>query len=107
MVKTARRHKLAFLLLAATCTASLGASPADGNASDASCTNVEYSHGLTYLLPPKYDAGFTHYDYVNPNAPKAGVLRLPQMGTYDNYNVILEKGRLAAGFSIGGGLVYD
>ena len=106
----AGRGQIVPLLLVATCGLSLGASPPGGNgadADDAPCTNVEYSHALTYLLPPKYGADFTHYDYVNPNAPKAGVLRLPQMGTYDNYNVILEKGRLAAGFSIGGGLVYD
>ena len=88
------------LLLAGTCSCfSL--------ADDAPCTDVEYSHGISYLLPLKYDAGFTHYAYTNPRAPKAGVLRLPQMGTYDNYNVILEKGRLAAGFSLGAGLVYD
>ena len=106
----AGRGHLVRLLLVATSGISLGASPPAGNgaspggdADDAPCTNVEYSHALTYLLPPKYGAGFTHYDYVNPNAPKGGVLRLPQMGTYDNYNVILEKGRLAAGFSIGRG----
>ena len=93
------RGHLVRLLLAGTCGLSL--------ADDAPCTNVEYSHGISYLLPLKYDPDFTHFDYTNPATPKAGVLRLPQMGTYDNYNVILEKGRLAAGFSLGAGLVYD
>ena len=76
-------------------------------ADDAPCTDFEYRHGISYLLPLKYDAEFTHFDYTNPDAPKAGVLRLPQMGTFDNYNVILEKGRNAAGFGLGGGLVND
>ena len=31
----------------------------------------------------------------------------PRWGTFDSYNVILEQGRLAAGFSLGAGLVYD
>jgi ABC-type oligopeptide transport system substrate-binding subunit len=25
----------------------------------------------------KYPVGFTHFDYVNPNAPKGGTLKLP------------------------------
>lgn len=71
------------------------------------CTNFEYSHGISYLLPLKYGADFKHFDYVNPDAPKTGTMRLPEMGTFDNYNVILEKGRNAAGYDMGAGLVYD
>ena len=59
------------------------------------------------MLPLKYPADFTHFEYTNPAAPKAGEMRLPQMGTFDNYNVILEKGRNAAGYDLSGGLVYD
>ena len=93
------RTKLAGLIALASCGL--------GIADDAPCTNVEYSHGISYLLPLKYDADFVHFDYANPDAPKGGVLRMPEMGTYDNYNVILEKGRLAAGYTQSGGLVYD
>ena len=28
-----------------------------------------------YGEPAKYPAGFTHFDYANPNAPKGGTLR--------------------------------
>ncbi len=33
-------------------------------------------HALTlYDEAPKYPAGFAHFDYVNPDAPKGGTLR--------------------------------
>ena len=94
-----RCGKLVRFMLACACASSV--------ADDAPCTHVEYKHGISYLLPLEYDPNFTHFAYTNPNAPKTGVLRLPQMGTFDSYNVILEQGRLAAGFSLGAGLVYD
>lgn len=71
------------------------------------CKNPKYVHGISHLTPTKYAEDFTHFDYTNPEAPKAGRMRVPQMGTFDSYNVILEKGRLAAGYSVAAGLVYD
>ena len=71
------------------------------------CTDPDYRHGISYLLPLKYDADFTHFEWANPNAPKAGVMRMPSLGTFDSYNNILEKGRMAAGYDRWGGLVYD
>ena len=76
-------------------------------AAEPPCANPDYRHGISYMLPLKYPASFTHFEYANPDAPKAGEMRLPQLGTFDNYNVILEKGRNAAGYDLGGGLVYD
>jgi microcin C transport system substrate-binding protein len=76
-------------------------------ADDPPCTNPQYKHGISYLLPLKYAEGFTHFDYTNPDAPKTGEMRVPIMGTFDNYNGVIEKGRLAAGYEIQGGLVYD
>lgn len=35
---------------------------------------------------PKYPAGFEHFDYVNPDAPKGGLLRLSQLGGFDTLN---------------------
>lgn len=69
----------------------------------------DYSHGTSYLDPLKYDADFTHFGYVNPDAKKAGILRYPEMGTFDSFNNILDKGRVAGGHSfLGvGNLVYD
>jgi microcin C transport system substrate-binding protein len=76
-------------------------------ADDRACSNPVYAHGISHLLPLKYPPGFTHFDFTNPDAPKAGEIKVAQMGTYDNYNSVIEKGRLALGFEINGGLVYD
>ncbi len=46
---------------------------------------------------PKYPAGFTHFDYVNPTAPKGGELVLSGFGNYDGLNPFLLKGIAAAG----------
>jgi len=43
----------------------------------------------------KYAPGFTHFEYVNPNAPKGGELRLvagSRISTYDKYNPFTLKG---------------
>ena len=33
-----------------------------------------YEHGLSFFHELKYSADFTHFDYVNPDAPKGGAL---------------------------------
>ncbi|MCY3859519.1 MAG: extracellular solute-binding protein [Gammaproteobacteria bacterium] len=73
------------------------------------CANPQYQHGWSYVLPLKYDRYFEHFDYNNPNAPKGGILRMPQLGTFDNYNFLPDKGRLLAGYESGGpgALIYD
>lgn len=71
------------------------------------CRDPDYQYGHSYILPLEYEAGFHHFAYTNPNAPKQGTIRVPQMGTFDNFNVIVEKGRLAAGYQIDAGVVYD
>ena len=73
------------------------------------CADAEYRHGISYVAPLKYDANFQHFEWVNPTAPKEGQLHLPDMGTFDSFNSINEKGRVAAGYDYGGSraLVYD
>jgi microcin C transport system substrate-binding protein len=39
---------------------------------------------------PKYPANFDHFDYVNPDAPKGGELRLYQLGGFDTLNPFAE-----------------
>jgi microcin C transport system substrate-binding protein len=46
---------------------------------------------------PKYDADFAHFDYVNPDAPKGGELRLAALGGFDTLNPFTIKGESAAG----------
>lgn len=61
-------------------------------------------HALTlYDEPPKYPAGFRHFDYVNPDAPKGGTLRLAGMNGFDSTNPFIPKGNVADYIE----LVYD
>ena len=62
-----------------------------------------WQHAVALHGAPKYGAGFTHFDYVNPNAPKGGTLRLSALGTFDSLNNFILKGTAAAGL----GLIYD
>ena len=45
----------------------------------------------------KYGAGFEHFDYVRPDAPRGGELRRALTGTFDNHNPFIVKGVRAAG----------
>ena len=46
---------------------------------------------------PKYGPDFTHFDYVNPDAPKGGMLYLDgASGTFDTLNPFNDKGTPAA-----------
>ncbi|MDB5622476.1 MAG: transporter substrate-binding protein [Devosia sp.] len=49
---------------------------------------------------PKYPEGFPHFDYVNIDAPKAGTVRLGEMGGFDTFNPILPKGEPAGGIGL-------
>ncbi|MDA1097746.1 MAG: extracellular solute-binding protein [Proteobacteria bacterium] len=60
-------------------------------------------HGMSMFGELKYPAGFRHFDYVNPDAPKGGLVRLEAQGTYDTLNGFTIKGSAAAGL----GLIYD
>lgn len=41
---------------------------------------------------PKYAAGFDHFAYVNPDAPKGGKLTLGVVGTFDSLNPFVVRG---------------
>ncbi|KHO66597.1 extracellular solute-binding protein [Pseudomonas flexibilis] len=50
------------------------------------------SHGYAQFGTLKYPASFTHFDWVNPDAPKGGTLRLMGLGTFDTLNPYPLKG---------------
>ncbi len=54
-------------------------------------------HGVAMHGKPKYGPLFSHFDYVNPNAPKGGNVRLNAIGTFDNLNAFTLKGVPAVG----------
>ena len=68
---------LAAVLLAGSAAADEG---------DRQAVGITYAHGTSYLEPLKYGPGFAHFDYVDPNAPKGGMVRVADRGTYDSFN---------------------
>src|SRR4051812_36258931 len=44
------------------------------------------AHAFALHGEPKYPAGFSHFDYVNPDAPKRGQLNVSSMGNFDKLN---------------------
>ncbi|MGH6860072.1 MAG: ABC transporter substrate-binding protein, partial [Phyllobacterium sp.] len=76
----------------------------------AHAADPEWRNGISILGEPKYGAGFKHYDYVNPDAPKGGTLNQTADGSFDTLNPFVVQGTAAAGLpgaTIGGGLLYD
>src|SRR5690606_36749967 len=63
----------------------------------------EWRIGISTVGDLKYPPGFAHFDYVNPEAPKGGTLRLSNAGTFDTFNPLLAKGEAAVGI----GMVFD
>lgn len=57
---------------------------------------VILTHALALHGEPKYPSDFEHFDYVNPNAPRGGSLRLHAIGTYDNFHRYALRGVSAA-----------
>ena len=63
----------------------------------------EWVHAFAMEGEPKYGPDFTHFDYVNADAPKGGTVRMGTMGGFDTFNPILPKGDPATGI----GLLYE
>jgi microcin C transport system substrate-binding protein len=55
------------------------------------------NYGLSLFGELKYPPGFTHFDYVNPDAPKGGAMKFAAIGTFDTLNPFIIKGVAAAG----------
>ena len=46
-------------------------------------------HGIAMHGEPQYSEGFPHFDYVNPGAPKGGVLRMAVVANgFDTFNPV-------------------
>ena len=92
---TTRRHQLrtkkpnmwriaTLLMVTALCfkSASVGAEPA---------------HGIAMHGAPKHGPDFSHFTYVNPNAPKGGSYVMAHIGSFDSLNPLIVKGTPALG----------
>ena len=62
----ALRHGSGRLLLCVWCSFAFAAPVPTGT----------WEHALSAYQPPKYGKDFRHFEYVNPDAPKGGLLRL-------------------------------
>ena len=58
------------------------------------------SHGLSAFGDLKYGADFKQLDYVNPDAPKGGTMRLRGIDSFDNLNAFILKGVPPEGLSL-------
>jgi microcin C transport system substrate-binding protein len=74
-----------------------------GSVVQATAQEKEWHHGLSLFGHLKYEKGFAHFDYVNPQAPKGGTVRLYNIGTFDSLNPYTFKGRPAGLVS----LIYE
>lgn len=47
---------------------------------------IKEDSAFAVIGEPKYADNFSHYEYVNPDAPKGGTVTLSAIGTFDNFN---------------------
>ena len=59
--------------------------------------SAEWRHGVAMHDYPAEKEGFSHFSYVNPDAPVGGTLRLSAGGTFDSTNPFIVKGIAAQG----------
>ena len=81
MLRPARR-----LVLAALAAVALAAT------AEIDAARGEPAHGLSIFGDLKYPAGFAHFDYVDPDAPKGGEMRISFVGSFDNLNPFILRG---------------
>jgi microcin C transport system substrate-binding protein len=89
-MKPMRRRALTLTVALAAAILALSFAPRPGAAG---------GHGLSMHGDLKYPAGFKHFDYVNPAAPRGGTVRLAAIGTFDTLNPFILKGVAAAGIA--------
>lgn len=57
-------------------------------------------HALSLLGEPALPADFTHFPYVNPDAPKGGEVVQHAIGSYDSFNPFIVRGVPGAGIGL-------
>ncbi len=62
-------------------------------------TPVQAGFGMALGYEPKYGENFSHFEYVNPDAPRGGHLNLASIGSFDSLNPYPLRGQAAAGLT--------
>jgi microcin C transport system substrate-binding protein len=81
----------------------LAAPAALGLALPAAAQTLRRKHAISLLGEPALPAGFTHWPFVNPDAPKGGDITLTALGSFDSFNGFILRGTPAVGL----GQLYD
>ncbi|MBE0484818.1 extracellular solute-binding protein [Marinobacter sp.] len=102
MTKTRKACRLSLCgLITSLALVAAPASYADDHQGD----RLQPVHGIAMHGELKYPPGFSHFDYVNPDAPKGGTLKLSVVSNgFDSFNPFVIRGVAAAGVST---YVYD
>src|SRR5262245_7399272 len=92
----------AFLRMAIAALAAPTAASFVARLARASADPTSWRHGLSLLDELRYPPEFRHFAFVDPTAPKRGLVRQSVIGTYDNFNIVVAgvKGVLGAGVSL-------
>ena len=109
----AARRRLALLLLGtpmagavqAASIAAAAAQPASApaTAADGEVFTGRWVHAFAAYGAPKYGPDFKHFEYVNPDAPKGGTIKLKnpdRRSSFDKYNPWTTRGNAPAGVLI-------
>jgi len=57
----------------------------------------QWRHGLSLMGEPQLPADFPHFPFVNPNAPRGGLVRFGIQSAFDSFNVVIPRGVEAPG----------
>jgi microcin C transport system substrate-binding protein len=103
-----RRHLLqsgAFAAVAPALGAATGLPAITPALAETTTGQPVWRHGLSLFGDVKYPDGFKRFNYVNPDAPKGGVVRQISIGTFDNFNLAVAgvKGSIAPAIA----LIYE
>ena len=85
-------NRIACWLSGSLLTVLLTASQSHAADSPAPDGQITRSHARALYGQPFYPADFQHFNYINPNAPASGTLRLGAQGTFDTFNAFTTKG---------------
>lgn len=58
------------------------------------------THALSLLDAPSLPPGFSHFPWVNPDAPKGGEIALTAIGSFDSFNPFILRGTSAVGIGL-------